>query len=133
MEPFRLAVVGIFWSMQLLIKNWLFLRKNMYNSANIYRSSLFITPYRFLIDKRDNVSCTSAHLIRSKKMYRLKNENEGRVCHLGMSSRSILILYAIISLILPKALFILKKITDFKHTSSSIFDTIVNIWEIIMQ
>ena len=28
---------------------------------------MFIKPHKFLIEKRDNVSCTSAHLIRSKK------------------------------------------------------------------
>ena len=36
---------------------------------------MFIKPYKFLIENRDNVSCTSAHLIRSKKKIRLKEKN----------------------------------------------------------
>ena len=60
-----------------------------YNRPRGYR--LFLKPYKLLSEKRNNVSCTSEHLIRAmKKHYNLKNKKEGRVCHLGVSSRRIM-------------------------------------------
>ena len=49
---------------------------------NINALSIIMKPYEFLLEKRDNVSCTSAHLIRSIK-------RKGRLGHLGMSFRNI--------------------------------------------
>ena len=51
--------------------------------------NVYIKPYTFFL--RDNVSFTSAHLIRSRniKKYNLKRKREiERICHIGMSFRS---------------------------------------------
>ena len=39
---------------------------------------MFIKPYKFLLEKKDNVSCTSAHLIRSRgKIIIIKKKGKG--------------------------------------------------------
>ena len=44
-----------------------YLYLKIYTIPRIYR--YFTKPYTFLIEKKDNVSFTSAHLIRSNKKY----------------------------------------------------------------